>query len=120
MKLKTSYKTFFGLLLGAVVLFFLKNYTIIPVVMLAVGLVSLLVPAIAHAIDWVVSKVIRVIGIFLSAVLLFLSFFFVLTPVALIARLFGKTDSLGLKRPTTTNYKVVNKTFDPGGFEKMW
>ncbi|MCW5518530.1 hypothetical protein J1N09_01675 [Aureitalea sp. L0-47] len=120
MKLKTSHKTFLGLLLGAAVLFFLKEYTIIPAVMLMIGLVSLLFPIVANIIDGLVSGLIGLIGRGLSTVLLFLTYYLVLSPVALIASLFGKNDSLGLKKPEGTNFKSVEKKFEPEGFEKMW
>jgi len=88
--------------------------------MLTAGLMALIIPIVAQAIDSAVSKLIQIIGICLSAILLFVSFYLVMTPVAWISRLFGRTDSLVLKKPLETNFKSVEKKIAPDSFEKMW
>ena len=120
MKLKPAHKMFLGLFLGAAVLSLLKKHTIAPAAMLAVGLIALIIPIVAQAIDTVVSKLIGIIGICLSAILLFVSFYLVMTPVAWISRLFGRTDSLVLKKPSETNFRSVEKKIAPDSFDKMW
>ncbi len=88
--------------------------------MLVIGLVSLFSSFIAEQIDRLVTKLLRLLGTGISTLLIFITYFFVLTPIALIAKLFGRTDSLGLKQPMKTNFKNVNKKFDSQGFEKLW
>ena len=117
---KPAFKVFFGLITGASILYLLKDYRILPIAMLAIGLLVLIVPAIASGIDHLMSWLIAKIGLLISAFLLLISFFLVLTPIALISRIFGKKDSLGQKIPETTSFIPVNKSFDPQSFEKMW
>ena len=120
MKVSVPLKTFFGLLFGATVLYLLKNYTILPITMVALGVLSLLIPGIANIIDRFISLLLNIIGSVISTLLLFLSFYFVLAPIALIAKMFGKKDSLRLKQPTGSNFVEVNKSFEKKGFEKSF
>ena len=120
MKLRSAHRIFLGLLIGAIVLFLLKDYIVLPVIMLSIGLLSLLIPTVARAIDTTVSGVLRIIGICLSTILLFIVYFILLTPLALLARLFGRSDNLVLKKPAETNFKSVDRMYDPDSFEKMW
>ena len=65
-------------------------------------------------------KLSLVVGTFNSRVLLTIFFFILLTPLALVRRLFRK-NLLGVKKIDTDSYwNTVNKEFDPDSLDNTW
>ena len=65
-------------------------------------------------------KLAHILSFVFPPILLGLVYLLFLTPVALLSRLWRKEGSLALKNISSTQFKEVNKTFDPTTFEKMW
>lgn len=59
------------------------------------------------------------LGLVNGTILLTLIYFLILTPIALLSRLFTK-DPLQLRRPKGSNFIEREKTFGPDDLEEMW
>jgi hypothetical protein len=69
--------------------------------------------------SWI--KFAEVLGAFNSKVLLTLSFYLILTPLALVYRLFNRSLVEHFRANTKRSYfENMNKTYTPADFEKSW
>ncbi len=88
-------------------------------VALGIGIVSLVFPFLG---SWIVKgwfKLAEGLGWVNSRILLSIIFFLILTPIALLSRVFNK-NSLKLKDDTDSVFKEINKTYTKKDLEKMW
>ena len=98
------------------------HFTSSPYFLLAafvLGFLGLLIPSLAQGIDFVWGKLLGYVGWVNSRVLLSLIFFVILMPLSFVYRLFNR-DSLGLKKNSTSYFKVRNKTFEARDLEHPW
>ena len=65
-------------------------------------------------------KLAWVMSLIVPNILLSIVFYLFLTPIALISRIFGEKDQLGLKNSKDTMFKNTNKKFEPTSFENPW
>ena len=71
-------------------------------------------------IDYLWSKLTFVLSLIIPNILLTLLFFLLLTPIALLSRLFGEKDPLMLKRRQGSMFKDYESEVDKEYFEKTW
>lgn len=86
----------------------------------AIGVSGLLFRTVASGIHWFWTKVTHTLGFVISTVLLISVFYLFLTPLALLAKLFGNTSQLCLKNKNGSMFKGQNETFDREFFERPW
>jgi hypothetical protein len=123
-------ETMLAITLGLLVIFYLsqrKNFAplngtewLLPVSVLicAIGLFS---NYLSEKIHWLWMKIAHIMGSIMSKILLGAIFYLFLFPLALISRLFKKTDSLQLKKSTGNSYYTNrNFTYSPKDFEDMF
>ncbi|MBM3414124.1 MAG: hypothetical protein FJY16_04215 [Bacteroidetes bacterium] len=72
------------------------------------------------AVDFIWMKLTWVLSLIIPRIILSLLFYFFLTPLALLSRIFGNTDPLQLKRPSGTMFQIEAPLSGPRSFEKMW
>jgi len=84
------------------------------------GLGSLLSDNISRGIHFVWLKLASLLSMIVPNVLLSVFFYFILFPIALLARLFGKRDPLMLKNRTTSVFKNHAGKFERASLEKPW
>lgn len=84
------------------------------------GGVSVVFPMIAVKVDYVWRFVTKGIGIVMQYLTLAFIFFFFLTPIALLSRMFSRRDPLQLSNNMPSTFLDVKKPFDKKGFEKPW
>ncbi len=70
-------------------------------------------------IDQVWMKMAYVLGLFMPKILLTIIFYGILFPIALLFKLFGKSDII-LKNNRKSFFKEVNKSYTSASFEKLW
>ena len=62
----------------------------------------------------------KILGAISSRILLTVIFFIVLTPIAVLSRLFGSKDPLNLKNRKPSTFEEVQKTFSPSSLQNPW
>jgi hypothetical protein len=71
-------------------------------------------------IDFLWMKLTWLLSQIIPRVILSILFYFFLTPLALLSRIFGDNDPLQMKRPANTLFRVEEPLRGPSSFEKMW
>lgn len=103
------------------VLFFIKHYPFFAGISLCLLIVGLFFKGLSSKISRLWLGFSHLLGGFMNNVVLGAVFFIVLTPVALLYRLLGKSTIKLVKDPSAKSYFAErNKTFAKEDFEKMW
>ena len=106
----------FGLLLFN---FFLDKEEIFYLCLVLSGLgvffnkASIIIEKIWFKISYILSKIV-------PNILLTIIFFFILTPLALLSKLFKSKSEFISRNKQNTTFKIQNKVFDKNSFEKAW
>lgn len=120
-KLKSDpVKTCLTISVGFLVVYLITKVQWPLMVALAVGLIGMLSGFLAKKVDWLWMKLARVLSFIVPNILLSAVFYLFLFPVALLSRLFGKSDPLLLKNSKSSTYKAENKVFEKESFENPW
>ena len=77
-------------------------------------------PLLTRNIDWVWMKLAWLLGEIVPRIVLSVIFYFILTPLALLSRVFGHKDSLMLKNKYSSLFKEKSSVMDKASFEKPW
>ena len=85
-----------------------------------IGLLGLISSFIAKQIDYLWMKLAWILSLIVPNIILSIIFYFLLTPIAFLSRLFGEKDPLNLKNKSDSLFKDYNKDFDKPSFEKPW
>ena len=113
-------KTVLVITVGMLVVFMFTKWQWAIYVSLIVGILGILSETVAQKIEWVWMKLTWILSLIIPNILLTFVFYLFLTPIALISRLFGEKDQLGLKNNKSSMFKTSNKNFEPQSFEKTW
>ena len=89
-------------------------------VSLGVGLLGLASGAAAKFIDYLWYKLAAVLALIVPNILMGVIFYLILTPIAILSRLFGAKDQLTLKNTKKSMFRDVDRVFDNSYFEKPW
>jgi hypothetical protein len=85
-----------------------------------IGLCGLFSSYLASKIDFLWMKLAWILSLILPNVIMTLVFYFFLTPIALLSKLFGNNNPLDLKNMSNSLFKDSNKSFKKESFEKIW
>ena len=113
-------KTVLVITVGFLVVFVIAKWQWALYTALVVGILGVLSEYIAKKIDFVWMKLTWVLSLIIPNILLTLVFYLFLTPIALLSRIFGEKNQLGLKNNQNSMFKGSNKKFEPESFEKTW
>lgn len=102
------------------IVFLYTNQYIVIWLALSLLLLNLLSTRFTMAIDFFWSKIIWVLGLIMPKIILTIIFFLILTPIALLSRIFGKKDILKLKNRYKSLFVDSNNQIDKSYFEKLW
>lgn len=120
-KIKSDPKTtLLVITLGMVVVYVITRMNWALITALAVGIGGLLSDYLAEQIDWLWMKLTYVLSLIVPNILLSLVFYVILTPIALLSRLFGKSNPLDLKNTSASLFKDHTRKMDAASFEKPW
>lgn len=122
MKIKKTepIKTVLTIVTGFIVVFLATKMKWALTTAVIVGLVGLFSTYLSEKIDFLWMKLAQVLGYIMPNILLSVVFFVFLTPMALLARVFKKKDSLQLKDPGASCYITVDKVFTKESLETPW
>lgn len=105
--------------MGFLALHFIFGWGWALIVSFAVGIAGIFSPFLTSGIVWAWEKLTIILQYIIPNILLGLVFFFVLTPISLISRLFTK-DPLMLSGDHESYFIGVDKSFSKDSFEKIW
>ncbi len=113
-------KTVLIITVGFAILFFLTKNNWFFYVSLIVGVLGAISDFLAEKIDWIWTKITWLLSKIVPNIIMTLVFYLVLTPVALLSRLFGKRDPIDLKNNQNSFFKEKNQAYSKTSFEKPW
>lgn len=117
---KNPAETMLVLATGCLFIFLFTEQRAWLYVSLVAGLVGILSPYLSTKIEWLWMGLARVLGYIVPNILLSLVYFLILTPLALLARLFSKKDPLQLKKPANSTFRDMDKVFNKSSLENPW
>lgn len=110
-----------ALVVGFLVLYSIFNFKILLAIALILGLIGIFSGYLSQKITWLWYKLAEVLGKFSSTILLSIVFFLFVTPIAFLAKLFRKKDTLQLKHKQNESvYETRNRTYTPTDLENVW
>jgi len=113
-------KTILVICLGMIAIYFITKWKWALSIAFIVGLVGAFSNYLAIKIDFLWMRLSWIMSFIVPNILLSVVFFFVLTPLAFLSKLFGKKNQLNLKNINTSLFKDSNKNFDKSSFEHPW
>ena len=120
-KIKSDPKTtLLVITLGMVVVYVVTRMNWALIAALAVGIGGLLSGFLAEKIDWLWMKLTYVLSLIVPNILLSVVFYLFLTPIAILSRIFGKSNPLDLKNTASSLFKDHTGKMDKASFEKPW
>lgn len=120
MEKSSPFRTILIIFTGLLVLYLLKRHEGWLYAAIIVSVLGSISSYLAQKIDYLWRKLGWLLSLFVPKILLTLIFFLVLTPIALLSRLFGEKDPLSLKKDYTTMFKDHSREIDQDYFEKTW
>lgn len=112
-------ETILTICVGFIVVFLITKTKLFLTLALVLGLVGLFSKFLTSKVAWLWMKLSEVMGAISSKVLLSVVFFFFLTPIAFLSRIFGKSN-LQLTKSETTYYTERNHQYVPEDFENTF
>lgn len=113
-------KTVLVITVGLLIVFAITHWEWASNAAILIGLLGLLSSFLAKQIDYLWMKLAWVLSLIVPNIILSIIFYVLLTPIALLSRLFGEKNQLNLKNKDDSLFKDYNKTFDKPSFEKPW
>ncbi|HMO33411.1 MAG TPA: SxtJ family membrane protein [Lacibacter sp.] len=113
-------KTILVITIGFLVLYRLTGNTWMFYTAVIIGVLGLLSGTLARYIDTAWMGLARILGLIVPNILLSAVFFLLLTPIALLSRLFQKKDKLHLRNNSSSLFENHNRPFHPASFERPW
>ncbi len=122
MKIKKSQpvKTILTIMLGFMVVYWMTKLQWAFSLAFLVGAIGLLSNYLAEKIDFLWMKLTWLLSLIVPNILMSIVFFAFLFPIALLSRIFGKSDTLNLKNKNISLFKNTNKEFSKSSFERPW
>ncbi len=88
---KNMYKNILVIVIGLLCIDYIFKIQYLAFIAFSIGLVSILIPAMAFGVDWLWAKIGFILGWVNSKILLTLLYFLMLLPIALLRRVFGSS-----------------------------
>ncbi len=114
------YKTILVLVVASSTFYFITKHNYFLYVGGAIGFVSILSEVAANAIHWTWMKFSKLLSYIMPNVILSSVFFLILTPIALLQKLFKKNKTFLISNSLKSTFIESNKTFEKTNFEKPW
>ena len=120
MKDYKSKETMLVITVGFLVLYKITHHQWMFITALVVGLIGVFSFYLSKKIDWLWGKLSWVLGYISNTIILTICFYLVITPVALIRKLFGKKGMLSVDSHQQTNFVSAEHAYEKKDFEKLW
>lgn len=115
-----AYKTIIVMTCGFIVLYFIFHSIYFLYVALGIALFSILSERLANFISSAWMKLAKLLSYIIPPIMMSILFFFILTPITWLQKLFRKNNSFLLKNNITSTFIPSNKVFNKSNFEKPW
>ncbi|MDB4091134.1 hypothetical protein N9528_02280 [Crocinitomicaceae bacterium] len=115
-----STKTILVITVGMLVVFMTTQWRPALILSMLIGVVGILSKYLAIKIDFLWMKLTWVLSLIVPNVLLSIVFYLMLTPLAILFRVFSRKNELFLKNTSPSLFKEYNKTFDKESFKNPW
>ncbi|MEN8187936.1 MAG: hypothetical protein ABFR05_12475 [Bacteroidota bacterium] len=120
-KLKSNpIKTVLVITVGLLIIYLFTKSQWLLFASVIIGSLGVLSNKLARMIDFVWMKLTWLLSKIIPNILLALVFYLFLTPIALISRIFGEKNQLGLKDIEKSMFKNIDKDIDPSSLENPW
>ena len=113
-------KTILTIVVGFLFIYLTSEWKPSLYIALFVGILGLSSDYLATKIERLWMQLAGVLSKIIPNVLMTFIFYFLLFPIALVARLLGEKDPLHLKNNSSSLFKDTNKEFEKETFEKIW
>lgn len=120
MKKQNNKEIILTIVVGLLVFFYFLKLQWLFNTALILGILGVFSDFVAEKVAWLWLKIAEILGRVNSTILLSLIFFIFLTPLALLMRVFKKTDSLKLKKLSGSAYDERNHTYRAKDLENTW
>lgn len=118
--MKNPYKTILVISIGLLVAYLIVPLKWLLYLNVCVGCFSLLHSKIAEVIEFVWDKLTQGLGFVFQKIVLSIFFYLVLTPIALLSRMFSRSSSFYHKRSATSLFQESIRSIGKESFEKPW
>lgn len=116
-----QHTTIIALMVGLTFLYFIFDAQPALWIAAALGCIALVSPRFTHHITSAWQDGVHAVGFFLSYSILTVVFFLILTPLAIVSRLFVAQSPLQLRKKLGGTYYILrNHRFSAPDFEKLW
>ena len=115
-----STKTLFTISIGFIVIYLITGYNWAIITSLIVGLIGILSNNLSSIIVGLWMKLSKLLSFIVPNILLSIFYFLILFPVAILSRIFGKSDTLNLKNIKKSTFINKRDSFEKSQFEKTW
>jgi len=120
MKKEKNLETMLTISTGLLVFYFIFNLKILIIIALFVSLIGIFFNYLSGKISWLWLKLAEYLGYITSKILLTLIFYCFLTPIAIISRLFNKSN-LQLNKKVEGSYWITrNYKYKPEDLKNVW
>jgi len=115
-----SATTVLTIVVGFMIIYWVTKFEWALYTSILVGVLSIMSSWIRDQIELVWNLLAKGLSYIVPNILLSLVFYFFLTPIAFLSRLFGKKDPLMIKKSPSSTWISEEKTFSKESFEKTW
>ena len=113
-------KTVLVITVGLLIVFMVTHWQPALISSMLIGIAGMFSQYLAIKIDFLWMKLTWVLSLIVPNILLSIVFYTMLTPIALLSRVFSKKDELFLKNTRPSLFKEYNKIFDKESFKNPW
>ena len=115
-----STKTVLIITVGFTIVFLIFRFEWVLNTAIILGALGILSNKISNAIDFLWMKLTNILSFILPNILMSAIFYFFLTPIAIISKIFGNKNALQLKKTNDSLWVDKNPQIEKVSFEKMW
>ena len=115
-----STKILLTISVGFIVIYLITGHNWAIIISLLIGLIGIFSNSLSDIIADLWMKIAWVLSLIIPNILLSIFYFLMLYPVAILSRIFGKKDPLGLSDRENSTFKDKNEEFGKQSFKKTW
>ncbi|MDB9989821.1 hypothetical protein OAD79_00080 [Flavobacteriales bacterium] len=113
-------KTVLIITVGIQIIYFTTLWEPALFISLILGLTGVISKYLAIKIDFLWMKLTWILSLIIPNLLLSIIYYMILSPIALLSKLFSKRNELFLKNTISSTFKNYNKTFNRESFKNPW
>lgn len=116
----TPAHTVLTIVTGFLLLYYFLGYNWLLYTSIIVGLLGVFIRPARVTIDFLWMKLAWVLSLIVPRIVLTVFYFVILTPIALLSRVFGKPSLKAKHKNLTSTFTPIDKTFEATSFERMF